>query len=440
MNHFQTGFARLDITPPLGVAIEGYFHRRESDGILDPLMASALAIRDGENLAILFSIDVIGIEQVLASQLRSSIAQRVGTCPEAIFLCCTHTHLGPVLNNFIPFDGDETEYKLWLEKKLGDAACLAVADLKDTEVCTAQGKVPGVSFVRNFRMKDGTLRTNPGWLNPDIEGPICDPDESLSLVIFRRTGGKEIGLINFQVHADCIGGTKFSADYPKFVRDTYEKVIENSHCMFITGALGDTNHVDVTQDETKLRHGYGRARYIGTAIACEAIKIYPMAEKVPGTAVRFIQKKVSFPYNTATAEEIQRAKEVYDLWLAGREEEIYPIQDMMRTTIIAKAWRIVNILQRGSEAELCLSALAFGDVALACIPGEPYGDIGLGIKEASGFHNTLIACCANGYEGYFPMAPAYEGGYESESAYYPVGTAEQLISEYIRLLQALREE
>jgi hypothetical protein len=40
----KAGFAKVDITPPLGVAMQGYFSKREASGILDPLYASGLAL------------------------------------------------------------------------------------------------------------------------------------------------------------------------------------------------------------------------------------------------------------------------------------------------------------------------------------------------------------------------------------------------------------
>ena len=44
----QAGFARFDITPPLGTYMAGYYHERQADGILDPLLASCVAFRDAE--------------------------------------------------------------------------------------------------------------------------------------------------------------------------------------------------------------------------------------------------------------------------------------------------------------------------------------------------------------------------------------------------------
>ena len=91
----RAGFARVDITPPLGVSVQGYYEERLAGGILDPLYATAVAFDDGQRRAVLLSLDVIGIHQYLAEELRTMIGEAVGTVKEAVFLCCTHTHLAP---------------------------------------------------------------------------------------------------------------------------------------------------------------------------------------------------------------------------------------------------------------------------------------------------------------------------------------------------------
>ena len=48
----KAGFARVDITPPLGTPLSGYFYRRESDGVLDPIQLNALAFGNGESTAV----------------------------------------------------------------------------------------------------------------------------------------------------------------------------------------------------------------------------------------------------------------------------------------------------------------------------------------------------------------------------------------------------
>ena len=57
---FKAGFARVDITPPLGIQMTGYFHKvydRTADGVLDPLHAECVAVSDGTNSALIFRVD-----------------------------------------------------------------------------------------------------------------------------------------------------------------------------------------------------------------------------------------------------------------------------------------------------------------------------------------------------------------------------------------------
>ena len=53
----KAGFARVDITPPLGTFISGYYQDRFAKTVLDPLEVNMLAFADGENRALIAQID-----------------------------------------------------------------------------------------------------------------------------------------------------------------------------------------------------------------------------------------------------------------------------------------------------------------------------------------------------------------------------------------------
>ena len=89
-------------------------------------------------------------------------------------------------------------------------------------------------------------------------------------------------------------------------------------------------------------------------------------------------------------------------------------------------------------SELKVSCVSFGDVAFAGLPGEPFTDIGRGIKKQSPFTMTIPCCCANGYQGYYPMYDCYaEGGYEAGSSNFKAGVAEALIETSVALTKEL---
>ena len=78
---FAVGYHRIDITPPLGVPLSGYYHRRLMTGILDPLHATCLAFSDGTHRAAVVAVDNLQIAD-------SVIAQLTG-CWGSFFVMCT---------------------------------------------------------------------------------------------------------------------------------------------------------------------------------------------------------------------------------------------------------------------------------------------------------------------------------------------------------------
>ncbi len=434
----KAGFARIDITPPLGVLVAGYFETRLADGVIDPLTASAVVFDDGEKRAVLICADQIGYSQELQNRVRAMVAETIGTVREAVFICCTHTHLGPELTTE-DYRYVNLEYIEQFAKKMCDVAVLAAQDLKPATFSYVRGKVEDVAFIRRFRMKDGSVRTNPGFQNPNIEAPLGTPDENSSLLIIKREDAPEIGIVNFQVHPDVIGGSRLSADYPKFVRETYEKLIDNSRCIYINGAQGDTNHVDCRLGKDQCRHGYDRAKYMGSKIAMSVAANYIMAQPLRADKISYGQKSTFVDHNKGTAEELENALKINAVYLEkGAEAAVPYAEGMRRIEIVAEAERIVHLKDSPEEKELYLTAIAVGDVVFAGFPGEPFTDIGRAVKEQSKFTLTMPACCANGYEGYFPMQRAFdEGGYEALTARYKAGVAEKVIETSVSLINSL---
>ncbi len=440
MSNLKAGFARVDVTPHLGTSLQGYFSKRYADGVLDPLMVTAVAFDDGEKRAVVISCDVIGFNQFMMDDLRPMVAKAIDAEKEGVFICSTHTHLAPGLTiaNHV-YCEENREYINWFMKKVVDAAVLAVQDLAPAKLSYTRGEVKDVAFVRRFRMKDGSVRTNPGCLNPDIDHALGTPDENSSLLIIKREGAPEIGIVNFQVHPDMIGGSTVSADFPHFVRETYEKLIDNSRCMYINGAQGDINHVDVRLGEDKCRRGYDRSRYSGRKIAMSVIANYELAEPLNADKINYAQKSIFVKYNKGRPDQLEEALRINKLYKEGGADAVAPASlGMRRTEIIAEANRIVNLKDFPEEKELYLTAVSIGDVVFSGFPGEPFTDVGRGIKANSKFTLTMPACCANGYEGYYPMQSAFdEGGYEALTARYVAGTAEKLIEASTEIVNAL---
>ena len=57
----KAGFARVDITPPLGSFMPGYYQDRRAKKVLDPLEINMVAFSDGERTALVAQVDTEGI-------------------------------------------------------------------------------------------------------------------------------------------------------------------------------------------------------------------------------------------------------------------------------------------------------------------------------------------------------------------------------------------
>ena len=459
MNKLYAGFSRVNITPPLGTEIVGYFQARYASGVLDELEINALALTAGEDKIVLMSADLCYINRPAQEKICEAVCKATGLTKDQIVIHSTHTHTGPVVSmgtggSLVSGDEDAESAKLVREygrmlcRKFADAAVMALADLKPAKMGWAVGHAPNIAFVRRFRMKDGKVRTNPGVGNPDILHPIGDVDERVNVLRFDREGADTIVLANMGCHPDTIGGCKVSADWPGFFRRRTEKALDNVKAIFFNGAEGDVNHVNVNAkggDHNDMFHdfddvdrGYGHARHMGNVMAGAVLQVYDKVNYTEVDNLRFAKKISNLPSNMPKPEDMPLAHKYNDLHLAGKDDQI-PFKGMELTTVVAEAGRMVR-LEHGPESfPLPLTAIAIGNVALIGVPGEPFNGVGIGLKSAEGWDLVLPTCLTNGNEGYFPMQDSYdEGGYEARSSRYKAGTAELIISEGKALLDGLR--
>lgn len=447
MHQLQAGFGRVNITPMLGIPMAGYFKDRYAEGVLDELEINALALACGQTRVVLMAIDHCGIKKEILDPIRHHISEVTGIPYEGIYIHATHTHTGPMME-----PGSDNalirEYIRFVDRKASDAAQLALADLKPAKMGYAVGEAPDIAFVRRFRMKDGSIRTNPGVNNPEILEPIGDVDQRVNVLRFDQEGGRNLVLVNFGDHPDTVGGSKISGDWPAFTRRIFEKAVDDTRCIFFNGAQGDVNHVkvfpkpgdlnDMFMDFDDVSRGYGHARHMGNVVAGAVMQVYDKVAYTDVESIRFVQKTMLVPSNVPDPRDMPEAHRIHELHIAGKDDEI-PYKGMMLTTVVAEAGRMVR-LEHGPDAfPMYLAGIAIGNVVLCGIPGEPFTGVGRGIKQAPGWDLILPTCNTNAKEGYFPMRDSYEeGGYEARGSNFKAGVAEFIIEQATKMLGELR--
>ena len=440
---FKAGFARVDITPPIGTELSGHPEKRVSDGIIDPLEVNAVAFSDGTNRAVVLSADVTNLRGYF-KLYRENAAKAAGLPPEAVFIACTHTHTGPHIGlshygkTFDSFAKAST-YELFVGERLKDAVKLSLSDLAPAKISIGRGEAKNISFIRRYRMKDGTCRTNPGRGNPDIVAPIGTPDETVQLVRIDREGRDSIAIVNFQCHPDTIVGFKIGADWPGVVRRTVERTLDGVKCIFVNGAQGDSNHVCVDLNRKDVPRGRDVVYiHMGRVVAGAVIGIWDACEPVPAGKVGFGVTLQEVKTNRPAPEEIPEAQRIIDLIRAGKQSEV-PGKGMQRITNMAAATRKINLKDGPDYFKFPLSAVTVGkSLAFVGFPGEPFTAYGTTLKEKSPFTMTIPACIVNGNFGYLPTDAALgEEGYETQGSLFVQGLEEAIVNGHLEQLRSL---
>ena len=440
MSNLKVGFGRVNITPPMGINVVGYAIVRKAEGVLDELEINAVAVADGKKKAVFISVDNIAIGKAYIEEFKNALCEQIGLTREEIFLHSIHTHTGPALR---PVAGEQEmqvveTYKNFVIGRCVDAVKFALNDLKPAKMGYGIAKAPNIAFVRRYRMKDGSVKTNPGVLNPDIVHPIGEIDDNVSVIRFDRENAESVVIANFGCHPDTVGGNLISADWPGFARRFVEKAIDNTKCVVFNGSEGDINHVnvhpekgdfnDMFNDFDGCSRGYGHARHMGRVIAGAVMQIYDKVNYTDDTEIKCLQRVYDIPANVPDPKDMPLARKYHELHLAGKDDEI-PFKAMMLTTVVCEAGRMIR-LEHGPESfPFLLSAISIGKVVMFGIPGEPFNAIGKALKETEGYDMIVPCCLTNGYEGYFPMQDSYdEGGYEARVSNYKAGVGEKIIA------------
>ena len=200
MKNYLVGYGRVDITPQESVPLAGYgaTDKRMSTNILSELYATCIAFSCGDEKAIIFNCECIGMKASAYDIIKKQVSEACGISEDAIYINCIHSHTTFVI---CPPDMDELDdmdiHLLKLFQQFIDCAKLALADLKPCKILTAIGEAKNIAFVRKYRMKDGSAKTNPAYGDPDVVEPIGKPDDHVRIIRIQREGDKEILIVHF---------------------------------------------------------------------------------------------------------------------------------------------------------------------------------------------------------------------------------------------------
>ena len=373
---FLAGAAVIDITPPCEVGLLMSSGRQQwapFEKVRMPLFARALVVGRASDRVALVSLDLLGLagEAVGGMQrfkARVAAAARCGIAPDRIVLVCTHTHTGPESIALTSLR-ERDEFRRWVDGlagKIGAAIAEAAAKQQPCQLRVAMGTAPGLAVQRRLRTTRG-IRNTGGKPPPEtVLGPDGPTDERVVVAAWCDATSRPIALVIHSpchpVHEMCI--RQVSPDFPGEMCLALSRKYPDCVPLYLNGTAGNLNPPTVSG-------GADDARRHGERLAAIAQELLDRASPIaPG-----------------------------------------PIQC---------GWRTLKLPARnpdGSPAAeplaLRLGAAAFGKLCFVFLPGEPFVQIGLAIREAFPGQQVVVVGYADDYIGYIPTDDAFDaGGYE----------------------------
>ena len=405
----RAGIATIDVTPPIPFRMCGRFSEHLSRGIKDPLLAKAIVFEQGDRKGALVFCDIAQVSVDLSTRVRSQAAKETRIPAAHIAIAATHSHTGPLYfgalrkhfhdrtaKRYGTDIYEKVDYVTELSGKLVKVISQAASSMVPVRVEAGFAHETRISFNRRFHMKTGPVRFNPGQLNPDIVRPAGPIDPEVGIVSLKAAEGeKTIGaIISFALHLDTVGGSEYSADFPKVVQDQLRRTYGPEFIsLFGAGTCGDINHVDVkTRDRRTTRE-------IGTMLAETVVKKMPSLTPLDEVSLAVASRRVDAPLQTFNNEQITQAREKMQLVDSPKLSFLERVE----------AYKILAIELRDGET-LPIEVQVFrlnSEVAIVTLPGEVLVELGLAIKRASPFKTTLVIELTNDGPGYIPTKKAF---------------------------------
>lgn len=442
----QAGVAELDITPPVGYRMAGYFDERLATGTHDPLKAKAIILQQGpEKFAFAFC-DLVGVSLHVTTNARARFSAGTGIPVSHILIAATHSHTGPLFDDVrrdyfrekaIAATGrdphESYDYAEFLTERLVKVLHEAVARLAPANLSAGVTQRPGLAFNRRYHMKNGSVTFNPGRLNPNIIAPAgpVDPDVGILWVQRPEAAQPEAALTVFACHLDTVGGTEFSADYAFYLQEALRHEFGAPFLSaFGIGTCGDINHINTgIKDDLK---GFPMAQWIGTNLADAVLKARRGLSPIAKPAFAMESRTLSLPLQEVTPEQVAAARRKMKMLEPGESGGFMEKVEAVKAVELGarnKTWPVeVQVFRLDA------------DTAIVGLPGEIFCDFGLAIKKASGFKRTLVLSLCNDRPGYVPTEQAFhEGSYEVTNSRLKPGGGEVMIQTSIELLAKLKK-
>lgn len=392
----KAGAARSEITPE--PEVRNWVTGKPYGAVLDPLFVHALVLDDGATKAAIIRWDLVDVSESARDEVRKAIAAAVGIPGENILVNASHTHSAPWAPvysaghrgaerdtwwavRYMPPQNEHPPFQRWMQRLLTasvDAAQRAAEGAAAASVSI--GRIAVSEYLHNRRPRVPTWGladakpapvinyNHPDW-NPEVLqggasfGPL---DRTLAVVSFRTGDNKPIAsLFHLACHAVSIypSNPGISPDWPGAASRTLTASL-GGESLFLQGCTGDIN---------PWRRGEAAVATMAGGLASKAQTATRYSVKLAPAALQVVRTMVNLPLTPLAKQRV------------GRDAVAAEVQ-----------------------------AIVWGPLAIVGLPGEPMTELGMAIREASPFPQTLVLGYTNGNGVHYVGLPHEKarGGYE----------------------------
>ncbi len=457
----KIGWGHADITPSGPCLVAGQFYARVSEEVLDPVTATALALDNSHDAAVLVSCDLVGIPNELRSAVRERLADVSGLDPLKVLISATHTHTGPDVR--IPVFGsghtstalgvdldamDARTYQPFAADRIAGAVRQAWTSRRPGRIAYGQGTAV---IGRNRRWVDtsGKATMYGNTNSPDFSHIEGYEDHSLGLIATYDQAGQLTGMV---VNVACTSQVSehlfaVSADFWHETRQELQQRFGKG--LFVLGqcaAAGDQSpHLLYDKPaEKRMRELAGRSerQEIAQRIANAVGETLPLIAPTATASLQLAHhvETIDLPMNALTQEDVDTSLAEADKVQVEYENEMASLEAdpalrsqprwYVKPTNAFRRMRWFRAVGERFEAQKTsvtmpveFHVVRLGDLALASSPFEFYLDFGIFIKARSPAVHTFLVQLAGGGT-YCPSQRSLLGkGYGSLPASNPVGPA-----------------
>ncbi|MBX3423363.1 MAG: hypothetical protein KF752_17535 [Pirellulaceae bacterium] len=420
------GVARTGLTPFWGVELTGwgYYIQRRWKTVHDPLYATALAVDDGRQAAIVITLDLMVIDTVFTERTRQRIADEIPVSPSAIMLTCSHSHNAPAAGGLLGVGQCDPVYEDWASRQAATAAIVAWNNRQSATMRTAQAEIHDLTY----------NRTRPhGSVDPHLVVAAVDCGHGSPLAV----------LVNFAGHPTIATEKRpwaVSRDLPGQVCDALEQALPGTTALYLQGACGDVNFLPELATAQNWSQPAGR-------IARAALDVLQRARPIDASRaeVAVSSRLARLPTRRWTEAEIMQDRQEAERRLRDRDfskwredfgramtnrpddmvrrhggDEQQAVRAMCRFKMEWTELMLKDYQQRPEYLDTEVQAVRIGDLCIAANASEFFSPFALNVRRSAAERSTgnlMLACYANGRIGYLPdefdiQARSY-AGYQS---------------------------